>query len=170
MNCTAISIIFILFQVIHCLSNADLFFLSDADLFQMGIDQWRKGLHNQLGKCIISDDPHACTHYAKVCTPDDCIGLPDLYGTGCLNGCWGPPNTYYNYQSSKIPVCTGNIITDGANMLRIGILKGYCGITSNSSSTNNSSTNNSSTPCISQTNSETMVSALKTNIDSSNMK
>ena len=79
----------------------------------MGIDQFRLGRRNDLGRCIISDDPYACSHYAKVCYDDGtCLGLPDLYGSGCLNGCWGPPNTYYNYQSTRLPVCSGNIVAE----------------------------------------------------------
>jgi hypothetical protein len=71
--------------------------------------------------------------------------LPDLIGSGCLGGgCWGPPNTYQNYQSTKLPVCSGNVTTDGANMIRIGILKGYCGNTTNSQPS--TSTNISSKP------------------------
>ncbi len=65
----------------------------------MGVDIFRNGSdHNQLGRCIINNDPHACSNYAQVCYPDGtCKGLPDLIGSGCLDGCWGPPNTYYNY-------------------------------------------------------------------------
>jgi hypothetical protein len=37
-----ISLLLCLFQI-NSLSNADLFFLSDADLFQMGVNQFRIG-------------------------------------------------------------------------------------------------------------------------------
>lgn len=60
--------------------------------------------------------------------------LPDLIGSGCVvapdwpkrvSTCWGSPNTYPNYQSTT-PICTQNGKTNAANMIRIGIKKGYC--------------------------------------------
>jgi hypothetical protein len=54
------------------------------------------------------------------------LGLPDKYGSGCLDGCWGPPNTYLNYNNSVIPICTSNQILNAANMIRIAIVKGFC--------------------------------------------
>lgn len=140
----------------------------------MGIFQFHNGtFHNQLGGCGISDDPHACSHYAFACKIDGtCTGLPDLYGSGCLDGCWGPPNTYYNYQSSKIPICTGDVTVNGANMMRIGLIKGYCGssnISSNSTASNNTSSNvNSSTTNVSSSVNSTANATFNSSASSTN--
>jgi hypothetical protein len=64
--------------------------------------------------------------YGKTTYKGLSTGLPDRYGTGCLDGCWGSPNTYYNYVNTVLPICTANQITNAANMIRIAIVKGYC--------------------------------------------
>lgn len=112
----------------------------------MGIDQLHNASANDLGACFISNLRAACTHYAGIRHPDGTTsGLPDMIGTGCLNGCWGPPNIYYNYQNTPTPICSGNVVSDGANMMRIGLLKGYCGKTNNTSNipVTNNTTNTS---------------------------
>lgn len=112
---------------------AQQFFLPDAQLFQKATITNNPG--GGVGKCIISTDPHACSAYASALTSDGVTyaGLPNLYGSGCLNGCWGPPNFYYDYSATVLPICTGDVVKNGANMIRIGIVKGYCELNSNSS-------------------------------------
>ena len=102
------------------------FYLSDQDLFNKAVNQ-------QIGRCRIQDATQcsscACSYYAKVLGDDGVtwLGLPDRYGTGCISStCWGPPNTYQNYINTVTPICTNNVVTDGANMIRIGIVKGFC--------------------------------------------
>lgn len=77
--------------LVNCSTYASDFFLSDSALFEKA--------QNGIGKCRIIPGciGCACSMYAKVYVNIDWIGLPDLYGTGCLNGCFGPPNTYYTY-------------------------------------------------------------------------
>ncbi len=105
-----------------CSRYANDFFLSDAALF----DKAQKGL---IGHCQITGSCGSCfcRNYAKVLLNGNSLGLPDRYGSGCLGrGCWGPPNTYHLYSNTPLPICTGNTIKDGANMIRIGIVKGFC--------------------------------------------
>jgi len=106
------------------LSNIELFLLPDQTLFDYGINR-----NSDLGRCYIQNTSAFCSFYGKYLFPNGTsTGLPDLYGTGCLGeGCWGPPNTYLNYQNTLLEICSGDVVKDGANMLRIGILKGYCG-------------------------------------------
>ncbi len=42
--------------------------------------------------------------------------------------CWSFPNTYPNYNNTIRPICTKNHIKNTANMIRIGLLKGHCGL------------------------------------------
>jgi hypothetical protein len=45
-----------------------------------------------------------------------------------MNVCWSSPNTYPNYNNTIRPICTTNHVKNAANMIRIGLLKGYCGL------------------------------------------
>jgi hypothetical protein len=105
--------------------------LSDQGLFDAGI----AGL---TGNCKITrgTSTSACDLYAIVKKDDGTwIGLPDLIGTGCvvapdfpkhMNICWGSPNTYPNYSSTSTPICTTSGVKNAANMIRIGLNRGWC--------------------------------------------
>ncbi len=43
-----------------------------------------------------------------------------------MNVCWPSPNTYPNYNNTIRPICTADHVKNAANMIRIGLLKGYC--------------------------------------------
>ena len=43
-----------------------------------------------------------------------------------MNVCWPSPNTYQNYNNTIRPICTADHVKNAANMIRIGLLKGYC--------------------------------------------
>lgn len=116
---------------VHAQSLKAMLKLSDEALFQAG-------LAGKVGKCYIGDSrkaSHFCDYYAKTAKFGQSVGLPDAYGSGCLvapsapkriSVCWGAPNTYDQYNSSATPICTDDYIKNGANMLRIGIMKGLC--------------------------------------------
>ncbi len=40
----------------------------------------------------------------------------------------GSPNTYDKYNQSTTPICTNDYVKNGANMIRIGLIKGLCGV------------------------------------------
>ena len=122
----SLAVLSLLLSLGNTLTNTQLFLLSDQALFDFGVKQ-----DKVLGGCYIQNTSAACSHYGKYRHPNGTIlGLPDSIGTGCLGlGCWGPPNTYQNYQNTVLSICSGNVVKDGANMLRIGILNGYCGTT-----------------------------------------
>lgn len=110
--------------------------LPDSMLFNLAVQQ-------KVGQCYISICPItttscACDLYAKVkLTATTSTGLPDLIGTGCVYApdyprhmsiCFGPPNTYPNYNATPTPICTSSGVKNAANMIRIGIKKGHCKI------------------------------------------
>jgi hypothetical protein len=108
--------------------------LPDAVLFDLAIKQ-------KVGQCYISLCPSktcACDMYAKIMVSGGTsLGLPDAIGTGCvvapdypkhISYCWPSPNTYPNYNTTPTPICTSSGVKNAANMIRIGIKKGYCKI------------------------------------------
>ena len=105
--------------------------LSDQGLYDAAL----AGL---TGNCKVNkgSTTSACDLYAVVRLSNGTwIGLPDLVGTGCVRApdfpkrqstCWGPPNTYTNYNTTPTPICTGSGIKNAANMIRIAINRGWC--------------------------------------------
>lgn len=125
-NITIVAFLFIL-QAMSGAYADFLLALPDAVLFDLAVK-------NKVGGCGISTQAYACSLYAKSLQGSVYMGLPDLYGSGCVStasgDCWGPPNTYLNYNDSPTPICTNSPIKNGANMIRIGIIKGYCSLSS----------------------------------------
>ena len=109
--------------------------LPDAILFDLAVKQ-------KVGKCYITLCPSiscgVCDMYAKIkLSATTSSGLPDNYGSGCVvapdypkhwSTCFGPPNTYLNYNGTPTPICTSSGVKNAANMIRIGIKKGHCQI------------------------------------------
>jgi hypothetical protein len=107
--------------------------LSDKALYEAALSR-------RVGRCFIStckpDQSCSCDLYAQVSLDEGkSVGLPDLYGTGCVVApdmpkkictCWGGSNNYPFYNKSSTPICSKCGIANAANMIRIGIMKGYC--------------------------------------------
>lgn len=100
---------------------------------------YNAAVQKRVGQCsigICTTTGCACDLYARVAINSTfVIGLPNLYGTGCvvapdfpkrMNICWPAPNPYGAYNGTSTPICTTSGIKNAANMIRIGIQKGYC--------------------------------------------
>ena len=105
--------------------------LSDQGLFDAALSG--RTFNCRLSRGALST---ACDFYATATLDNGTsIGLPDLYGSGCvvgpdfpkaINTCWPAPNTYPNYNSTTTPICTSSGIKNAANMIRIAINRGWC--------------------------------------------
>lgn len=121
-----------------CLNSFALNGSSKEKLLSMSDEQlWDLALSNKLGTCVISDarkcEKCACDYYVKSAQG----GLPHGHGTGCVvapsldkkrDTCWSDPNVYDKYNDSKTPICTDDYVVNTANMLRIGIIRGLCDV------------------------------------------
>lgn len=102
---------------------------------------WDAALSKKLGSCVISDarncEKCACDYYVKSTKLglENGGGLPHGFGTGCLVApsltkkratCWSDPNVYDKYNDSNTPICTDDYVVNGANMLRIGLVRDLC--------------------------------------------
>jgi hypothetical protein len=110
-------------------------------LLSLSDDELVKAAQNgKTGKCYIADAKDCsqcfCDFYAKTSKKGlSGEGLPNGYGSGCIVApdsprgvdiCWGAPNVYDQYNSSKTPICGRSMVKNAANMIRIGIQRNLC--------------------------------------------